>query len=71
MAAYESSEWIFWEKLEKKRGNQMFFVSNIPESQRIVKVVITETFGEYHTYLNQIMVMAEPDPQTSQSLFNN
>lgn len=58
-------------ELKKKRGKQIFSISEIPESERIIKLIITETYGEYHTYLNQVMLLAEPDHQTSQSLYNH
>ncbi len=39
----DNGEFIFWDKVEmrKKRGRQMFSVSDIPESERIIKFIIT------------------------------
>ena len=66
-------EFIHWTdiSLKGRAGTQMFAIDSIPESFRIVKVIITETYGEFQTYLNQLCLLAEPDyAHTSQSLFN-
>lgn len=47
--------------LKQKSGKQLFDITPLPASYRIIKVAIVETFGEYETYLNQIYLFAETD----------
>ena len=39
---------------------QVFNIDPIPEEYRFIKLIINSTFGEYQTYLNQVMFLAEP-----------
>lgn len=40
-------QFIHWAELSmaKKRGTQMFSIDNIPESYKIIKLMVTETYG--------------------------
>lgn len=47
-------------RLELQKGHQYFNIRPLPPSYKIVKINITETFGDYETYLNQVILIAEP-----------
>jgi len=36
-------------------------MSHLPSSYCIIKIIITETFGDFETYLNQIFLLASPE----------
>ena len=41
-------------------GKQLFNIHAIPASYRVIKIIISETFGDYETYLNQVFIMVKP-----------
>ena len=43
-----------------QNGKQFFDIKPLPPSYKFIKIIITETFGDYETYLNQVMLMAQP-----------
>lgn len=52
----------------------MIPIDEVPESYRIIKIIIRETFGEYQTYLNQIFIYAkvgETETSKSQSVYHH
>ena len=58
--------------LKQKSGKQVFDITPLPASYRIIKVAIVETFGEYETYLNQIYLFAQiEEPMHSDLAIND
>lgn len=41
-------------------GQQYFKISLLPTYYRFIKIIISETFGDFQTYIDQIYVMAQP-----------
>lgn len=52
---------MLWARLTLKHqsGRQFFPIKPLPPAYRIVKLTITETFGDYETYLNQVYIEAQ------------
>lgn len=61
VAPSENDKLVLWCRLtlEKQSGRQYFNVQPLPSTYRIIKLTITETFGDYETYLNQIFIQAQ------------
>lgn len=58
VALSEDDKPVLWCRLTLKHqsGRQFFNIQPLPPTYRIIKITITETFGDYETYLNQIYI---------------
>lgn len=61
VALSEEDKHVIWERftLKQMSGKQFFDIQPLPATYRIMKFTITETFGDYETYINQIFIEAQ------------
>jgi hypothetical protein len=61
VAETTDQDFMFWGEftLDQKKGIQLFGIRPLPERYIYLKISITETYGAFETYLNQVFFMAE------------
>lgn len=70
VALSEEDKRVFWDRITLKQisGKQYFDIQPLPPTYRIIKFTITETFGDYETYINQIYIEAQVEDSQLNSM---
>ena len=52
---------MLWAEFNLKlmSGRQNFSIDGLPAAYRFIRFVVTETHGEFGTYINQVYLMAQ------------